>query len=36
MNGKPDSAAVRVGLWRAMHVEVDPPPHVLDDVSGRT
>ena len=38
MNGKlvvaPDSTAVRVALWRAMHVLVDPPPHVLDDVVG--
>nr|WP_308295459.1 class I SAM-dependent methyltransferase [Streptomyces sp. PSAA01] len=22
---------MRVALWRAMHVQVDPPPHVLDD-----
>ena len=29
-----DSTAVRVALWRAMHVEVDAPPHVLDDVMG--
>jgi methyltransferase (TIGR00027 family) len=27
----PDSTAVRVALWRAMHVLVDPPPHVLQD-----
>src|SRR5438477_3429426 len=26
-----DSTAVRVALWRALHVEVDQPPHVLDD-----
>jgi methyltransferase (TIGR00027 family) len=25
---------VRVALWRAMHVQVDPPPHVLDDEIG--
>jgi methyltransferase (TIGR00027 family) len=31
----PDSTAVRVALWRAMHVEVDPPPHVLEDEIGR-
>ena len=31
---EPDSTAVRVALWRAMHVEVDPPPHVLEDVVG--
>jgi methyltransferase (TIGR00027 family) len=30
----PDSTAVRVALWRAMHVLVDPPPHVLDDELG--
>ena len=26
-----DSTAVRVALWRAMHVQVDAPPHVLAD-----
>src|SRR5436853_3962428 len=30
----PDSTAVRVALWRAMHVPVDPPPHVLEDEIG--
>lgn len=30
----PDSTAVRVALWRAMHVEVDAPPHVLVDEIG--
>jgi methyltransferase (TIGR00027 family) len=30
----PDSTAVRVALWRALHVEVDPPPHVLEDNVG--
>ena len=30
----PDSTAVRVALWRAMHVQVDPPPHVLEDMIG--
>ena len=29
-----DSTAVRVALWRALHVEVDSPPHVLEDVVG--
>lgn len=29
-----DTTAVRVALWRAMHVEIDPPPHVLDDKIG--
>jgi methyltransferase (TIGR00027 family) len=30
----PDSTAVRVALWRALHVEVDPPPHVIQDDVG--
>src|ERR1051326_1321838 len=30
----PDNTAVRVALWRALHVEVDPPPHVLEDRVG--
>jgi len=30
----PDGTAVRVALWRAMHVQVDPPPHVIDDEIG--
>lgn len=30
----PDSTAVRVALWRAIHVEADPPPHVLEDEIG--
>ncbi|MFC9441076.1 class I SAM-dependent methyltransferase [Nocardia sp. NPDC057030] len=30
----PDNTAVRVALWRAMHVRVDPPPHVLVDEIG--
>jgi len=30
----PDDTAVRVALWRALHVEVDPPPHVLQDDIG--
>jgi methyltransferase (TIGR00027 family) len=25
---------VRVALWRAIHVQVDPPPHVLEDEIG--
>ena len=29
-----DSTAVRVALWRAMHVQVDPPPHVFVDEIG--
>ncbi len=31
---EPDSTAVRVALWRAMHVKVDATPHVLDDEVG--
>jgi methyltransferase (TIGR00027 family) len=30
----PDSTAVRVALWRAMHVQIDPPPHVIEDEIG--
>lgn len=33
-SGAPDNTAVRVALWRAMHVQVDPPPHVLTDEIG--
>lgn len=32
--GAPDSTAVRTALWRAMHVQVDPPPHVVEDEVG--
>jgi methyltransferase (TIGR00027 family) len=31
---EPDSTAVRVALWRALHVEIDAPPHVLEDEIG--
>jgi methyltransferase (TIGR00027 family) len=34
MMNVPDSSAVRVALWRAMHVQVDPPPHVFEDEIG--
>jgi methyltransferase (TIGR00027 family) len=30
----PDSTAVRTALWRALHLEVDAPPYVLDDRVG--
>ena len=30
----PDSTAARVALWRALHVQSDPPPHVLEDEIG--
>ena len=29
-----DNTAVRVALWRAVHVQADPPPHVLEDEIG--
>ena len=29
-----ESSAVRVALWRALHVQVDDAPHVLDDEIG--
>src|SRR3954447_26268829 len=31
---EPESTAVRVALWRALHVQVDAPPHVLVDEVG--
>lgn len=30
----PEDTAVRVALWRALHTEIDEPPHVLDDQVG--
>lgn len=33
-NRGPDSTALRVALWRAIHVQVDAPPHVWDDMVG--
>src|SRR6478736_2687768 len=30
----PDNTALRVALWRALHVEVDAPPHVFEDEVG--
>lgn len=32
--GAPDNTAVRVALWRALHVSDDAPPHVFDDQVG--
>ena len=29
-----DSTAVRVALWRALHLEIDAPPHVFEDRIG--
>lgn len=34
LNLAPDNTAVRVALWRAMHVQVDPPPHIIEDEIG--
>lgn len=31
---EPDNTAVRVALWRALHVTDDAPPHVLEDELG--
>src|SRR2546430_2907916 len=33
-NAAADSTAIRVALWRAMHVQVDAPPHVFVDEIG--
>ncbi len=30
----PDSTAVRTALWRALHVQVDAPPHIVKDDIG--
>lgn len=30
----PENTAVRVALWRALHIAVDAPPHVFDDEVG--
>jgi methyltransferase (TIGR00027 family) len=30
----PESTAARVALWRALHVQIDAAPHVLDDEVG--
>ena len=30
----PDNTAVRVAMWRALHVEIDSPPHVFEDEVG--
>src|SRR2546423_6161553 len=31
---EPDNTAVRTALWRALHVQMDPPPHVFEDEVG--
>lgn len=33
-NIKPDNTAVRTALWRALHVQIDPVPHIIDDEIG--
>jgi methyltransferase (TIGR00027 family) len=30
----PDTTAIRVALWRALHVQIDAPPYVLEDEIG--
>lgn len=30
----PEQTAVRTALWRALHLQVDPPPHVFEDEVG--
>jgi methyltransferase (TIGR00027 family) len=34
MKVEPDSSAVRTALWRALHVQLDDPPHLIDDEIG--
>src|SRR6185312_12802094 len=31
---EPDNTAVRTALWRALHVQVDAKPHILEDEEG--
>ena len=31
---EPDNTAVRTALWRAMHVQIDAKPHILEDEVG--
>jgi len=31
---EPEDTALRVALWRALHLEADPPPHVFEDAVG--
>lgn len=33
-NVKPDNTAVRTALWRAIHLEVDATPHIIEDDIG--
>ena len=34
MTDAPDSSAVRTALWRALHVELDDAPHLIEDQIG--
>ena len=34
MKVAPDSSAVRTALWRALHVQLDAPPHLIADEIG--
>lgn len=34
MQPAPDNSAVRTALWRALHLEIDAPPHVFEDRIG--
>lgn len=34
MSDQPESTAARVALWRALHLELDAPPHLLEDDIG--
>jgi methyltransferase (TIGR00027 family) len=34
MKNEPDNTALRTALWRALHVAIDPPPHVFEDEVG--
>lgn len=36
LNVSPDSSAVRTALWRALHVQVDSSPHLVEDEIGLT
>ncbi|MFL9485556.1 class I SAM-dependent methyltransferase [Chitinophagaceae bacterium LWZ2-11] len=31
---EPDNTAVRTALWRALHVQIDPAPHIIEDEVG--
>jgi methyltransferase (TIGR00027 family) len=33
-SAKPDNTAVRTALWRALHVQIDAMPHIIDDEIG--